>query len=542
MHNRSSLRHSPLCVALLVVGLTACGTDSGGGTASQPTTGGALTYATPVEPDCLDPAVSARDVTALVDRNIFDSLVQQKPDGSFQPWLAERWETAADGRSYTFHLRTGVRFHDGTPLDAGAVKATLDHAVDPATESRYAAGLIAGYQGTEVVDPHTAVVRLDRPNASFLQALSAPYLGIQSPRALQGDPAGRCDKPVGSGPYRFVKWEKKVGVELSRNPDYAWPPKDAGHTGPARLDSLKITFVPEDTVRVGALTSGQVQAVASVPPGRAKTLGGTVQVLRAESPGAPYTIYFNSAPGTVLADVRVRQALRRAVDLDQLVKAVYFGQYQRAWSPLTPATPFYDDATKGAFTFDQAEANRLLDEAGWTTRDGAGYRVRDGRRLTLRWPHTADMERDQRGLIGQGVQAQARQVGIEIQYTQVDQGTIGELIGKRALDLFDVSFTRPEPDILRYFFGTDSTLEKGGGNIFGLDIPGLDKLLTGGVSTLDQAERTRLYADAQRYVVDNAISLPVYVPTSLVGVTRDVHGIEFGAGAYPLFYDAWIAR
>ena len=151
------------------------------------------------------------------------------------------------------------------------------------------------------------------------------------------------------------------------------------------------------------------------------------------------------------------------------------------------------------------------------------------------------MERDQRGLIGQGVQAQARQVGFEIQYTQVDQGTIGELIGKRALDLFDVSFTRPEPDILRYFFGTDSTLEKGG-DIFGLDIPGLDKLLTGGVSTLDQAERTRLYAEAQRYVVDNAISLPVYVPTSLVGVARQVHGIEFGAGAYPLFYGAWIAR
>ena len=223
------------------------------------------------------------------------------------------------------------------------MKATLDHAVDPATESRYAAGLIAGYQATEVVDPHTAVVRLDRPNASFLQALSAPYLGIQSPKALRGDPAGRCDKPVGSGPFSFVRWEKKVGVELSRNPDYAWPPKDAGHTGPARLDSLRITFVPEDTVRIGTLTSGQVQAVASVPPGRAKTLGGTVlKLLKAESPGPPY----NHLPQPLRAGHRpwptsgsARRCAARPRPRPAPVKAVYFGAVPARLEPVERPPP-----------------------------------------------------------------------------------------------------------------------------------------------------------------------------------------------------------
>ncbi|AEB44387.1 MULTISPECIES: ABC transporter substrate-binding protein [Micromonospora] len=531
---------STAILLLLVAATAACGTSAAQTGDAQPTTGGALTFATAVEPDCLDPAVSARDVTGVINRNIFDSLVRQAPDGSFHPWLAERWETAPDGRAYTFHLRSGVRFHDGTTLDAAAVKATLDHAVDPATESRFAAGLLAAYRSAEVTDASTVTVRLSRPDAALLQTLSTPYLGIQSPRSLRENKDGLCEQPIGSGPFRFVRWEKKVGIDLSRYPDYAWSPSGATHQGPARLDTLRITFVAEDSVRLGSLTSGQVQ-VSDVPASKARTVQGSAHLLKTEVPGAPYTIFLNSSRDAILADIRVRQALRRAVDLDQLVKSIYFGQNQRAWSPLTPATPLYDDSTRDAFTFDQAEANRLLDEAGWTQRDSAGYRLKDGRRLTLRWPHTAAMERDQRNLIGQGLQSQAKQVGIEIQYTLVDQGTIGDLIGKRALDLFDVSFTRSDPDILRYFFGTKSTLAEGGGNIFGLDIPELDKLLTDGVSTLDPAQRQRIYSDAQRYVVENAVSLPVYVPTSLLGVARHVHGVEFGANATPLFAGAWIA-
>lgn len=542
MHNRPFPTRAMLVAVPLLAVLAGCGTATSTPESERPASGGALTFATPVEPDCLDPAVSARGVTAMIDRNIFDSLIQQSPDGTFHPWLAQRWTTAPDGRSYTFHLRTDVRFHDGTPLDAAAVKATLDHAVDPKTESRYAAGLIAEYEGAEVVDSSTITVKLTRPNASFLQALSTPYLGIQSPKSLRENTAGLCEQPVGSGPFKFVKWDKKVGVELTRNDDYAWPPEGAQHSGPARLDALAFKFIAEDTVRVGALTSGQVQAISSVPPSKAKTLENTAQLLAAETPGAPYTIYFNSAPGTILSDERIRQALRRAVDFDQLVQTIYFGQYQRAWSPLTPATQFYDGSTANAFAFDQAEANRLLDEAGWTGRDSEGYRVKDGKRLTLRWPHTADMERDQRNLIGQGVQAQAKQVGIEIQYTLVDQGTIGKHIGDRSLDLFDVSFTRAEPDILRYFFGTESTLDNGGGNIFGLDIPELNKLLVQGMNTVDPAQRGKLYVDAQRYVVEHAISLPVYVPKTLLGAAREVRGIEFDANAEPLFYSAWLAR
>ena len=530
-------------VAALVVGLVSACSGSTTPASTEPSSGGTITFATDQQPDCLDPQVSARDVVDLIDRNMFDSLVKLTPDGKFHPWLAQRWEISADGLAYTFHLRRGVTFHDGTPLNAAAVKATMDHAVDPHTESRYADNLISGYTGATVVDDSTVTLRLSRPSAPFLQALSTAYLGIQSPKSMTDDAAGLCDKPVGSGPFQFVKWDKNTSIEMKRNPKYDWGPATADHTGPAHLNGLTIKFVTEDTVRFGALGSGQVDVITGVPAGKFATLrsDSNLQHLNAENPGAVYTVFLNTDNGP-LTDEKVRLALRQSVDLDALVRSVYSGQYARAWSPLSPVTPYHDATLANSWKYDPAKANKLLDEAGWTKRDAQGYRTKDGKRLTLRWPHISDQERDQRGLIAQGMQAQAKEVGFEIVYNTVDHGTLGEAVVNRQLDLFDVSFTRADPDILRYFFGTDSTLDKDGGNIFGLAAADLNGWLIEGATSSDPNVRRRDYAQAQRYLVTHAIALPVYVQTSLVGAANKVHGLAWDAQAYPLFYDGWIAR
>lgn len=525
-------------VAALVFGLVAACSSGTTPAGTEPSIGGTLTFATDQQPDCLDPQVSARDVVDLIDRNMFDSLVKLTPDGKFHPWLAQKWEISADNLAYTFHLRPGVTFHDGTPLNAAAVKATMDHAVDPRTKSRYAANLISGYTGATIVDDSTVTLLLSRPSAPFLQALSTAYLGIQSPKSMADNAAGLCEKPVGSGPFQFVKWDKNTSIEMTRNPKYDWGPATAGHTGAARLDGLTIKFVAEDTVRFGALGSGQADVISTVPTGKFGTLrsSGDLQDLKAEAPGAPYTVFFNTSDGP-LSDEKVRIALQRSVDLDALVQSVYFGQYGRAWSPLSPTTPFYDATTVGSWKHDPGQAGKLLDEAGWAQRDAEGYRTKDGKRLTLRWPHLASQERDQRGLLAQGIQAQAKQAGFEIQYNTVDQGTIGQVIKTRQLDLFDVSFTRADPDILRYFFGSGSS-----GNIFKLAVPELDGWLTEGATSSDPDVRRRAYARAQEYLVTHAIALPVYVPANLVGAVNKVQGLAFDAQVYPLFYDAWIAK
>ncbi|UGQ12408.1 ABC transporter substrate-binding protein [Yinghuangia sp. ASG 101] len=529
-------RFRPL-VGLFTAGLLAAATACGGGS-SGGTPGAGLTVAIESQPECLDPAVSALDVTAVVDRNVFDSLVDMAPDGSFRPWLAQSWEISPDGLEYTFHLRPGVTFHDGTPLDAAAVKASLDHVVDPATKSVYAAGLIKGYTGATAVDADTVVIRLAAPQAALLQALSTAYLGIQSPKSIAENAANLCAQPVGSGPFRFGSWARNQNIVLERNPGYAWAPDGSAHTGPARADRLTFSIVPETSVRFGALTSNQADVITGLPPDRVATLeGGSGKVLRAEAPGVGFTLFLNPLREP-LADERVRTAFARSLDLDALVKSVYFGEYRRAWSPLGPTTVGYDPTLVGTWPYDPALANRLLDQAGWTGRDSEGYRTKNGERLTLRWPYATQMLREQRDILAQGIQAQAKEAGFHVDYVGQDTGTFTKDVLGRDLDINAISNVRAEPDVLRTFFASDQTPQKAGGNVFAINDPQLDRFLNDATATTDPAARAALYANAQRYIIEHALAVPVYVPVQLVGTASQVSGVTFDAQGYPRFYGA----
>ena len=241
----------------LMTTVAACGPSDDGPKAAgdKPVSGGTLTYLVDQTQLTLDPGVSPAEVTGLIDRNIFDSLVVQAGPTEFKPWLAEKWTVSGDGLTYTFQLKRGVTFSDGTPLDATAVKTTLDHIVDPKAKSQFAASFIAPYKRSTVVDDSTITIELSRPFRPFLQALSTPYLGIQSPRALKA-PAAEYT-PIGTGPYAFVSWTQQKDVTLKRNPGYTSPPANAAHTGAPYLETLKFNYVTEDATRYGALKSGQ---------------------------------------------------------------------------------------------------------------------------------------------------------------------------------------------------------------------------------------------------------------------------------------------
>ncbi|MEV6166487.1 ABC transporter substrate-binding protein [Streptomyces sp. NPDC052052] len=525
-----------LCGLLLAgAGLSAC--DAG--TAGSGTAGGqgGLTFATDTEPSCIDPAVSPLDVTALIDRNIFDSLVNASPDGKIHPWLAKSWTVSKDARTYTFELRKGVTFHDGTPLDAAAVKASLDHVVDPATKSSYAAGLLSAYREAKTEGLSTVRIVLKRPDATLLQSLSTAYLGIQSPKALKNT-ATLCRTPVGTGPFRFVGWKQKQSIELRNNGAYKWGPPTAAHTGPAKLPGLTIRFIQENAVRVGALSSGEVDVIGGLPAPNVKALKRSprLQVLSSQAPGGTYSVHLNPARGP-LKDKRVRTAFVRSVELDQLVKSVSFGQYERAWSQLGPRTLGYDEQIEGSWAPDRRLANRLLDEAGWSERDSEGYRVKNGKRLTLHWPFVPQLLREQRDVLGQGIQTEAKKVGIQVRREAKDTGTYSKEIFAGDADLWDSSNVRADPDVLRTLYASDQTLTQGGMNVFKISDPEIDTLLRHGAATADPAARADDYVKVQRRLRDEALVLPVYVPTYLIGASKDVQGLSFEAASYPLFYD-----
>ncbi|WP_033287756.1 ABC transporter substrate-binding protein [Amycolatopsis jejuensis] len=530
---------------LLVPVLAACsageadGTNTGTGT---PVSGGELTYLVDQTQLTLDPAVSPATVTGLVTRPIFDSLVEQTSPTTFGPWLATKWEISADGRDYTFHLKRGITFTDGTPFDAAAVKATLDHVVDPASKSQYAASLIAPYESTTIVDDLTAKVRLSKPFRPFLQALSTPYLGIQSPKALRVPAADY--KPVGTGPFSFVSWEQQKDITLTRNPAYAAAPAGAPHPGPAYLQTLKFGYVAEETTRYGALTSGQAQAIAAVPSGRVDSLqaGGKFRVLKNELPGTGYNLYFNVRTGPT-SDPSVREAVQRAIDVPALVANIYSGQYAPAKNVLSPTTPGYDRAAEGSLPqFDPAKAAELLDRAGWTGRNAEGYRTKDGRELTLTWPYLGLINRDRRDVLGQAIQAEAKKAGIRIDRPNLDAGAYTDLVLNGGYQILDTGNVRADADILRFSFGSQATFARGGANLSLAASPELDGWLDEAAGTADPAVATRDYAQAQAYVLKNGYVLPGYVQTSLVGTTAKLSGLTVDAQGIARFAGAWLAK
>ncbi len=306
-----------------------------------PTDGKTLTYALSQEPDCLDPQVSGLTVTASIGRNVIDSLVSQAPDGSFAPWLATSWKISPDLRTYTFALRKGVTFHDGRPVDAASVKANFDRIANPATKSRTAVTLLGPYAGTTVVDAATVQVRFASPYAPFLSAVSTTNLGLQSPASF----SSKCDTLVGSGPFTLAGWQHGQAVTLRQNPKYGWAPKGAANQGPAHLSEVIYRFLPDETVRVGVLSSGQAQVAQSLTPTGAQTVAGnSALTLATASPsGTTYSLFLKTKNGP-LADERVRTAVQRALDVDTIVAAATNKQYERAWSPISPSTVGYDTA------------------------------------------------------------------------------------------------------------------------------------------------------------------------------------------------------
>jgi peptide/nickel transport system substrate-binding protein len=513
--------------------------DSGG----VPVPGGALTFAVDREPNCLDPHVSPADTTAVIDRNVFDSLVSQDAQGKFRPWLATAWRISPDLRTYTFDLRTDVRFHDGTPFDANAVKANLDHIADPATKSLYAVTLLGPYAGTTVIGAHTAEVRFSRPFAPFLQAVSTTFLGMASPAALKTFAGSLCDHLVGSGPFRYDQHVHQQSVTLHRNEDYRWAPSSADHAGPAYLEHLTFQFVPESATRIGKLVSGQVGAAAAIPAAAMATVRANpdLSVLSAPIQGMAESLYLNTSRAP-FDDARVRVAFQRGIDLDTLIRSVYFGQYNRAWSPLAPATPAYDAGLDGSWGYDAAMANRLLDEAGWTTRDSYGYRTKQGVRLAVRWPYTElQASTEQRGILGQAIQAEARKLGIDLVRTSVQPGTLYGLVGNADYDLTDTSWTRADPDILRAFLAGDS-IPPAGQNYARAHDALVDEKLAAAASTTDDQVRRNAYADAQRQAIRQAVVVPLYAPVYTLGAATSVHLKTFDPAGFPLFHDAWAGR
>ncbi|RLM24511.1 ABC transporter substrate-binding protein [Brenneria alni] len=502
----------------------------------KPAQGGVLNVGLGSDTPIIDPHITAYGVTALIARNVVDSLVGQAEDNRFTPWLAERWEINDDNTSYTFHLRKDVTFSDGTKLDAEAVKYNLERILDPKTTSSYAKSLLGPIDNITTPDAYTVVIHYSSPFAPLLQGLSLPYLGIQSPAYLKNTP-NTSNTVVGSGPFILDSFVKGSGSKLSKRADYNWGPGYAKHTGPAYLDGITFKYLPEASVRLGALTSGQIQAIDAVPPANYPSVkkNPRLDVITYENPGINRVLYFNTTKGP-FQDVKVRQAFQSAADTATAVKAAYFGTLKAADNVVGPATLYYDPTVKSRWGFDLQKANQLLDSAGWNSKDSEGYRTKDGQRLTVTFVYaTTNVEAADITLF-QAIQYQVKQAGFALKLDPTDAGSFTSRTNANDYDIASNYFVRAEPDILRTVF--DSNYAPPNGNNF-TRISVLDEKLRRAVGAGD-AERKQLYTDIQHDVIDKAYVLPVYIPAYQLGLSKQVQGISWATNAKPNFYDVWI--
>ncbi|GAB3864649.1 ABC transporter substrate-binding protein [Micromonospora andamanensis] len=536
-----------VALVALLAGVTGCSTDAAPASdaASQPRSGGTLTWAIETEPITLNPHLYAQAKARLLVWNTFESLLSYDQQGKLVPWLATGWQTTPDGRSYTVTLRDKVTFSDGTPFDATAVKANIDKLREPGYAPAVAAVQLRNLDTVEVVDARTVRLTLTNPDVLILDFLASPQGAQVSPKSLREAKnlkAGGVDL-AGTGPFVLDRYVPGQELHYKRNPGYDWAPPSATHTGPAYLDGITYRFLKESAVRIGALTSGQVQLIEGVPATDQQliTANPRLRLIRQLNSGSAYSYYFNTSR-TPFDDLRVRRAFREAVDVDTVLKAVYRDTAVRAWSVISPSSPLYDKRLDGSYGGNATTANALLDQAGWTRRDADGYRVKDGRRLTVRLVQAAPFVRDRRDVLAQAIQAAVKQsAGIDLKISLVDQGTAQEAFDTNQYEVFDNS--RADTDA-----GAALNLllhSQGGINRTRVNDPRIDQLLDTGQATADPAGRASIYADLQqRVVVDQALLLPLYAPADQIAASTTVGGVRFEptAGVPASAYDLWIGN
>ena len=238
--------------ALVVVALLALALVGGRPPAALGQSGGTLVIGLDQEPPTLDPHASPSAVTYQVIGSVTENLLYRGPDGKLVPWLAESWQSAKDGRSVTFKLRRDVKFHDGTPFNAEAVKFNFDRIVDPKFKAGGARAALTTYTGSKVLDEYTLQVNFETPFAPFLNLVASGPLSIVSPKAVRETGDQVHTRPVGTGPFMVSEYVAKDHTTTVRYPGYARKAPWSDRSGPAYLDSIVWKFVPEAGTRVTA--------------------------------------------------------------------------------------------------------------------------------------------------------------------------------------------------------------------------------------------------------------------------------------------------
>jgi peptide/nickel transport system substrate-binding protein len=478
---------------------------------------------------------------------ITDKLTYQNPKTlEIEPWIAESWSSNPDKTQYTFKLRPGVTFSDGTPLDANAVAKNFDtYGLGNKALRLPVSEVINNYDHSEVIDPLTVKFYFKRSSPGFLQGTATIGSGLVSLSTLnrQYDELGDARHIIGSGP--FVVSGETLGreVDLSARQDYRWGPTRLAQQGRANLDAIKVIVTPEDSVRIGALQAGQADFIRQIQAYDEKqTQDQGFTLYAAPTRGVNDSIAFRP-DNPLVADIRVRQALLHATDSKQIVDTLFSANYPQAKSVIaSSAAGFVDLADK--LTFDLAKANRLLDDAGWQ-KGSDGLRQKDGKKLLLTVYES--LPQPQNKAVLQLVSQQWGKVGARLNILAGDAGSrVADNLDPQKTPASVVEVGRADPDVIKsQFYPTnrDGLLQQGGTSQNSKFIDNsLNQLLLGIASEVDPAKRLQIAGEAQKYLLDQAYVIPFFEEPQVFAGAPYLKGVNFEAVGRPSFYGAWLEK
>lgn len=484
------------------------------------------------EPDTLDPAALSLISTLQVVQSMFDTLIYQVPGRGYYPGLAQSFKVSPDVRVYTFQLRRGVLFHDGTPFNAQAVKFNFDRIVDSKFRSGVSKGNLGPYLKTDVIGPYTVQIVFKEPNASFINEMTHQSYSISSPTAIKKYGNNYGSNPVGTGPFVFKEWKKGNHVTAVRNPNYNWGPSFLGNRGAPQLSQVTFRTLPDHSAQASALQTGEISLAQNLSPQDIAQIlqGGKYAKWVSPAFGIPYAMLLNAQKAPT-DDIRVRKALNFAADQDAIIKAFYNGVYTPAVSVFDEGTLGFDARTQDLYPHDVGKANQLLDDAGWK-RGSSGVRQKDGQDLTVKFLIVSNFGFDN---MSQLLQAQFKEVGVASDISTEGFPGVFDSFNKGVQNLASFFYYDVDPFAIHSIFGCAFI-----GNALNwahFCDASFDKLAATANALPNARQRTAAYDRAGRYLMDQAVLIPVYNKRGVFVGRSSIKGLVFTVNTAPMFND-----
>ncbi|MDA8414767.1 MAG: peptide-binding protein [Desulfobacteraceae bacterium] len=482
-----------------------------------PVTGDAIIEGTIGEASTLIPILATDSASHAVAGQIYNGLVKYDKNLVIVGDLAESFDISKDGLSITFHLRHGVKWHDGAPFTARDVLYTYHVIIDPKTPTAYAEDF-KQVKNLVALDEYTVRATYGSP---FAPALASWGTSILPAHLLEGkditkSPLAR--QPVGTGPYRFKEWVSGQKIVLEYNPDY--------FEGRPYIDRYIYRIIPDTSTMYMELKAGTIDTMTLTPVQYArqttsKQFTSRFNKFRYPSSGYVYMGYNLRHP--LFRDKRIRQAMTAAINKDELIQGVLFGMGQRAVGPIVPGRWAYNPDVRD-IAYDPQHAVELLAQAGWREKNADGILVKDGK--PFQFTILTNQGNQQRLLSAQIIQQRLRFVGIDVKIRIVEWATfLKEYIDKGNFEVVMLGWsTSQDPDM--YDVWHSSKTNPGELNFIGFKNAEVDRLLVEGRSTFDIEKRKKAYFRIQEILADEQPYTFLYVPDALPVVSARIRGVE----------------